>query len=173
MRVKVTQRLVLTLAVAGALVFTGCDSEKVETLQKTREELVKVLADSSDKLVSNIDQLKKENTNLRVAVEMQDRQIDELSRQIRNLQEQAGIQQKKIEDEKAAEAAGKWTWLWWILGLGILGLIVVMIAIKVMKPKPFEEDEDDDLSQFDDDYGVDDEDDDFGDDADTKSESKE
>jgi outer membrane murein-binding lipoprotein Lpp len=158
-RVKLLMsRLVLSLSLVGVLVLAGCGSnEKLEQVQKDRETMTVAVEKAANDIAGAVDKLKAENNSLRVAVEMQSRQIEDLSFQVRKLQEAAGVAKQKIEAEKAAASKGFGLWQYLIILLVIV--VIVVILWRLLRPRPFEDDEDEDFSSFDDDFGFDDEED--------------
>ncbi|MDK2971129.1 MAG: hypothetical protein PWP23_884 [Candidatus Sumerlaeota bacterium] len=156
---KLTARLLFCLSLIGMFVLAGCGDEQVlEQVQKDRENMTAMVDQAAGDLNSSLEKLKSENNNLRIAIEVQSRQIEDLSFQIRKLQEAAGVAKQQIEREKAEAEAGKGFKFWQYLVIIIVVIIVIVILWRLLRPRPFEEDEDEDFSSFDDDFGFDDED---------------
>lgn len=160
---KLTARLLFCLSAAMLLVLSGCsDKERLEAVQKDRDEMTQIVSDSIGDISEALDKVKQENQELGVSIEVQSRQLAELEHQIRSLREQVGVVEARIAQEESAAAAGSgWRWLKYLLVI-IIVIVIVFVLWRLLKPRPFEEEDDEDFSSFDDDFGFD-EDDDFED----------
>ncbi len=170
---KSIQRMIVSLVVLMALVIVGCgDKDQLQQIQTDREQLTKDVSATTEKLVAQVEEMKKENLKLRFAIENQDKMLEEVSRQVRNLQDAAGVQAQKIESEKSSKGSNMGGLITIVIVILVI-LIAVFLAVRLFRAKPLEDEDEDDFSSFDDDYGFDDEEEDFGFDDEEDAEDKE
>ncbi len=175
---KYLMRISMGLALVATMFMAGCgqqeSSESVDALSQAQgqtEALASEAAESSQRMLATLQELRQENRELQNTVldtiAKQDRALTALEMRINELSESAGTvkQQaaaaKQSGDKKAAEGGGS---AFGVIVIILIVLIIIFLLYKLLKPKPFEDDDDDDFSSFDDDFGFDDDDDDFGDD---------